>query len=289
MKKLNHVLVALLLTIVFLSYGLCAIFVTPHVATSAPKSEVKLPIIMYHLILDDNLKLGKFIVSPEIFKNDMDYLINNGYTPISFSNLKEYVYENKPLPQKPIMITFDDGYYNNFLYAYPIIKERNIKIVLSVIGKYAQKYSEINDTNPSYAHCSWDVLSTMQKSGLVEVQNHSFDLHSYNNVRKGALKLKSESADEYKKVLYADFVNNHKMIETKVGKVPEVFTYPFGLVSKEAQQVIKDIGYIGSFICEEGINTITNNPECLYNLKRYNRDANFSSESFFEEKVGLEK
>lgn len=281
MKKLSHFLVIILLGIVLVSYSLCFRFIEPAVPTGAPSEKIKLPIIMYHLVLKDKSRTGKFIITPDVFESDIDYLLKNGYTPINFKDLESYVSKGTYLPEKPVMITFDDGYYNNYLYVYPIIKEKNVKIVLSVIGKQAQKYTELGDKNPSYAHCSWDELKEMSDSGLVEIENHSFDLHSYTKTRKGAAKNPGESTDSYKKMLYSDLINNHKMIESKVGTSPVIFTFPFGSMSSDAHDVVKDIGYKGSFSCIEGINYIGRNPQDLYTLKRYNRSGKLTTEEFF--------
>lgn len=282
MKKLNHFLVIFLLCIAALSYGLCFGFSKNSIFVSAPpEQQVKLPVIMYHLVLNDKSRISKFIITPEMFENDLNYLLENGYTPIDFHELESYVSNGAPLPPKPVMITFDDGYYNNYKYVYPILQKNNAKIVLSVIGKQAQKYTEIDDTNPNYAHCSWDILKEMSDSGLVEVENHSFDLHTYNASRKGAAKNPGESSESYKKMLYSDLVNNHKMIESNVGKAPVLFTFPFGNVSSDAHTVVRDIGYKGSLSCSEGINYISRNPNDLYMLKRYNRSGKISTEEFF--------
>jgi len=282
LKKLSHILFTLLFAITFVSYAICAIFVKPTVSVNTNETGIKLPIIMYHLVYDDENKINSFTVTPKMFEEDINYILQNGYTPINFDDLKRYVYSGESLPQKPIMITFDDGFYNNYQYVFPIIKEKNIKIVLSVVGSYSQKYSEIDDTNLYYSYCNWDILKTMHDSGLVEIQNHTYNLHTYDDNRKGVLKTIKETNEEYKKLIYDDFVLNHKMIEEKTGRVCEVLTFPYGLISNSSHDVVKDIGYLGSFSCVEGINNITKDPKCLYRMKRYNRKGSYTTKEFFE-------
>jgi len=76
-----------------------------------PPEPVKLTVLMYHFLYNNS---GEHFISPEEFERDLAYLKNNGYTTIGVSDLISFVYENKPLPKKPVMLTFDDGYYNNY-------------------------------------------------------------------------------------------------------------------------------------------------------------------------------
>ena len=86
---------------------------------------IKLPIIMYHHISKSSARLNDFTISPEQFEKDMLYLKENGYETISVNQLLNYVYKNEPLPEKPIMITFDDGHESFYEYIYPMLKQYN--------------------------------------------------------------------------------------------------------------------------------------------------------------------
>ena len=71
---------------------------------------------MYHHILKDQSRLNKYTISPDEFRRDMQYLQDNGYTPVLMQDLLLFVQEGVPLPDKPVMITFDDG-YARFIFA----------------------------------------------------------------------------------------------------------------------------------------------------------------------------
>ena len=101
--------------------------------------EIILPIIMYHSLLKDEKYQGKYVLSPDLFESDLKYLEQNGYTTIVIQDLIDYFDKGTPLPEKPIMLTFDDGYYNNYLYAYPLLKKYNSKAVISINGFYTEK------------------------------------------------------------------------------------------------------------------------------------------------------
>ena len=69
---------------------------------------------------------------------DIKYILSKGYEPIFIEDLINHLDGKYNLPKKPIMITIDDGYYNNYLYAFPIIKKYNVKTIISLICKYSQ-------------------------------------------------------------------------------------------------------------------------------------------------------
>lgn len=101
------------------------------------KNGIRLPIIMYHSILKS--KTNTFIVSPEQLENDFKYIKEHGYTTITMTNLIEYVYNDLSLPEKPIIITFDDGYYNNFTYLAPLLRKYDMKAVVSIVRRIYYK------------------------------------------------------------------------------------------------------------------------------------------------------
>ena len=80
---------------------------------------VRVPVIMYHAVMDDASRLGKYVISPEELESDFKWLSENGYTAVLSEDLINYTENGAALPEKPILLTFDDGYYNNYLYAYP--------------------------------------------------------------------------------------------------------------------------------------------------------------------------
>ena len=197
------------------------------------------------------------------------------------SELIDYVYKGKNLPLKPIILTFDDGYFNNYYYAYPLLKKYNQKAVISIIGKETDFYSLIKEDNAYYSHITWAQLNEMLISGLVEVQNHTYDLHSMEQGRKGCTELDKENYDDYKHFLENDLGMLQRTIKDHTGFVPNTITYPFGQYSEFSEKVIKAMGFKASLTCAERINTIEKNPDCLYKLGRFLRPPNVSSEDFF--------
>lgn len=250
------------------------------VSVSGTVDNIKIPGVMYHGVLKDPTRLGKYVITPMQFEEDIKYLKEKGYTGVFISDLIAYVEKGTPLPEKPILITFDDGYYNNYLYAYPILKKYNTKAVFSLIGKYSEQYSETGEENAYYTHITWEQAREMADSGLVELQNHSYDLHSLEH-RKGARKLSNESIEDYQRMLYGDLQKTDTLIYENTGYKPTAFTYPFGYISSESIMVLEEMGYKASVSSESGFSSISRESPDLYRLKRVNRPHGKSSADFF--------
>ena len=125
--KINKgVFVGVILTAVTLCFSVMySGFVPQTQAVSATEESIKLPIIMYHSISNDTKQQGEYVIAPQKLEDDLNELKKRGYTTITIQELIDYTENNKELPKKPIMLTFDDGYYNNYLYAYPLLKEQS--------------------------------------------------------------------------------------------------------------------------------------------------------------------
>ncbi len=237
----------------------------------AKKDEVEVPILMYHSILRSSSINSDYIISEAAFENDLKYLKENGYTTIVVKDLIDFVEEGKSLPKKPVILTFDDGYFNNYTYAFPLLKKYNSKAVLSIIGYYTDIYTTSPDENPGYAHVTWENAKEMIDSGLVEMQNHSYNLHTTDMGRNGSKKKRGESTEEYKAVLVEDLGKLQDAFKKNTGYVPTTYTYPFGSVSNDSFDIIKEMGFKASLSCESGMNYISRDKECLYMMKRYLR------------------
>ena len=147
---------------------------------------IKLPVVMYHSLLKDPGLQGRYVISPDLFEEDLQYLRRNGYTAVGIEDLLRYVDGKASLPEKPILLTFDDGYYNNYYYAFPLAKQYGMKIVISPVGSYMDKAAEENDPHPTYSYITWEDMREMAQSGLVEFQNHTYDLQMCIRDRKRA-------------------------------------------------------------------------------------------------------
>ena len=122
------------------------------------EDSVRVPILMYHSILRDSARQGKYVISPAVLAADLDALQEKGYTAVTVSDLLAYVQDGADLPEKPVMLTFDDGYYNNYIYAYQLLKQRGMKAVVSIIGSQTALFTDNGEENAYWSHLRLDRL-----------------------------------------------------------------------------------------------------------------------------------
>ena len=262
---------------------ICAVFFLCIVngASEAPPDAVNLPVIMYHSVLIDKSSRNDYVVSPDLFESDLKYFKDNGYTAVTVNDLIDYVYKNKALPQKIVMLTFDDGYYNNYKYVFPLLKKYNTKAVISPIAKLSEEYTAVGEENPSYGHLLEKNIQEMDASGLVEFQNHSYNMHSL-SPRKGIGKKYRETDDDYRSAINNDITKAQDYLQRVTGKLPTAFVYPFGEESSTSLDILKQSGFLSTLNCTEKLNYITKNPESLYELGRFRRDNSESTAQLME-------
>ena len=245
-------------------------------------------ILMYHSLLKDPARHGKYVVSPDLFESDLKYLKEHGYSFVGIQELIDFVYSGAPLPKKSVVITFDDGYYNNYLYAYPLLEKYDAKMVISVIGKYTDLYDG-EKPNAYYSHVTWDMINEMLASGRVEIGNHTYSMHT-NGERRGSKKIKGETDEHYSKILTEDIGKLQAEMFEHTGTYPSVYTYPFGAISNASFGIIADMGFLASLSCAEKPSTVTRGkPESLRCLGRFLRPTKISSADFFEKKINIEE
>jgi peptidoglycan/xylan/chitin deacetylase (PgdA/CDA1 family) len=243
-------------------------------AGSLDDRSVYLPIIMYHEV--KTYKLGKDVISPWEFESDLKYLRENKFTAITIDDLLGYVYGENDLPEKPIMLTFDDGYLNNYINVYPLLKKYNMKIVMSIIVKDTDDFTDTPSNNADYSHVTWEQLTEMIDSGCVEVQNHTYDLHYMRNGRTGCFQSRNETYEKYEEFVTEDIRRAQDEITQHTGAKPNAFSYPYGQYGDDIDSILKKLGFSATFTCDYGINIISKQDMSLYNLKRISRFHNYN-------------
>ena len=258
--------------------------------SAEPESETAqrlpaVPILMYHSVCNNTRVQTDYRVSPETFENDLAYLQKNGYTAVFVADLIAYVYEGYPLPEKPVILTLDDGYLNNLTEVLPLLERYDMKATVSVVGEFSETFSVSPDRNPLYAYLTWEDIRALDASGRVEIGNHTYAMHEI-GTRRGCMKLQGESEETYGKALTADLNKLQDALTQQSGLTPIVFTYPYGFVSEESLPVIRKLGFLAALTCYERINYITGEPEQLYRLGRFNRTPGISTDAFMK-KIGV--
>ncbi|HCD46147.1 MAG TPA: polysaccharide deacetylase [Lachnoclostridium sp.] len=283
-KKYRSILKNIILIITFslLSISIVKSLYKIHVVSSAqPADGILVPIIMYHQV--KNSGFGNDVISPKEFESDLKYLKENHYNTLTMTQLIDYVHDKKELPQNPVILSFDDGYLSTYLNVYPLLKEYDMKIVLSIIGKSVDDFSKVCDENIDYSHVTWDEVKEMQQSGLVEIQSHSYNLHKITKERYGCSQMANESLEHYEEFLSNDINTLQEKIMSVTGSSPNTFIYPYGKYNDKLETIIKKLGFKATITCKFGVNVINNDPDTLYSLKRIRRAHNQSIQKMLKE------
>ncbi len=250
---------------------------TSPVDTEPTKTE--LTVIMYHGFSKDESKCGKYVVTPKILESDIVYLKNIGCNFVSVGDIARFKHGEKNLPENAVLLTFDDGNYNNYTYAFPLLKKYNISALISPIGYWVESYSVTKEKNPAYSIITEEEIREMYSSGFVEFGNHTYNLH-HTKSRMGCEKIAGETSENYKNMLAEDLQKANDIIRRCTGENPCALVYPYGAISSDSYEVAKNLGFEILFSCTEGINQISPG-EGFYVLKRYNRPHGISSTQFF--------
>ena len=246
-------------------------------AQGPPPEGVFLPVIMYHSLTEPT---DDYQLSPADFANDLAYLRENGYESVSVAQLIAYTNGTGELPQHPVLITFDDGFYNNLSAALPLLEEYDMQAVVSAVGRYTDELAPADPHVPRYSYLTWNDIRRLLDSGRVELGSHTYDLHS-NEKRAGCSILLGEDVDAYTLMLRNDLEHFQTQAKQETGISPTIFAYPYGFICRESIPVLKDIGFVCTLTCREEPNYITRNPDCLYALGRYHRSPQYTTEEFF--------
>ena len=209
--------------------------------------------LMYHQVLKDESRAGKYIITPNELESDLAYLSGNGYVSVLPSQLVKIREQGGRLPEKTVVITFDDGYETGLYYVLPLLKKYGMKAVINVVGSYTDEYSRINEEGKhlSYAYLTWNEIKKLSDSGYVEIGNHTYDMHSYNGERNGCARKENESDEQYRTVLYEDVARLSDKLQRVTGKRPVAFAYPFGSLCEGSAEIIGSAGISVFMTCCE--------------------------------------
>lgn len=209
-----------------------------------------IPVLYYHSIrpTEDN----ELILSPEKLKEQLKFLKSEGYTSVTLSQFRSYILDNTPLPEKSFLITFDDGYMDNYDYAFPILKELNMTATI---------FCTTFKLDGSY-YLSSEALKEMSSYGI-DIQSHTVnhdDLSSldYTNQLTTLKKSKAYLEDLLNKEIFA-------------------IAYPFGNINDSTLKAAKEAGYTLGFITSTGLSKSSDNP---LQLKRIYVSSKYSLDSF---------
>ena len=218
MKKKKLIIIFCLLVIVV--FSIC----TFQYYQYKQRPNVVIPILLYHdfvaTVPDSDPDNFSYINTPQSYEENIKVLLEDGYKFISFQELHDANNGKIELPEKPILVTFDDGYYSNYEYIFPILKKYNVKASIFVVTDKIGK--EIDGKK----YLNWEQCKEMQDSGLVEIFSHSKKHVFYDKLPV--------------RMIRDDVSQSYKIIEENLGrKNLKVFAYPYGAYTKETVWTLK--------------------------------------------------
>lgn len=191
-----------------------------------PQSPVpQVPILYYHSVMrEDGNELR---MPPDQFEAQMAYLKEQGYQSITLNQLYQAFYKGGSLPHKPVVITFDDGYVDNYTNAFPILKKYKYTATVFMVSSYIG----------GKGFLSWPQLKELAASGW-EIEGHTIT-HPY-----------LSKVDE--ETLGHELKNSKEILEEGLGKPVNFFAHPYGDYNGIVTQAIKDNGYLMAFTTKRG-------------------------------------
>lgn len=270
-----------------ISFGLCLIMLTgallntfsPYVAADS-KLSVSVPIVMYHQICEKESRCGDYAITVSLLREDFQYLKEHNFHPVSFKSLEEYVKTGKPLPENPIVITFDDGERSFITKVVPLLEEFSFPANVNIVGALVDLYTENGETDDRYAYLNAEDIKELSSNPLVEIGCHTYNLHTLGK-RRGMSKLPDESETEYATAMQNDITLFQEKFYKITGKKTTCFAYPYGIRNDTVEDVLKNLKFTVTLTCRESPNTVTVGGD-LYELGRFNRPFGKSSHNFFK-------
>lgn len=264
--------------IAFFCFLAMAVSWLPARCSAAP--EVTLPIVMYHHMSPKSKLWGDYVISPAQFEKDLQYLRTHGYTAITTQQLIDWCNGEGELPQKPVMITFDDGFESTAVYAQPLLEKYQMCAVVSIIGAVAQQYTDKPDHMLDYSYMNWDQIEELEKAGQFEIQCHTYDMHQL-KPRQGCSSMHGEDTATYTQAFEADIARFQADMKAHLGHPADVLALPFGFYCADTLSNAQKLGFRAAFTCTERVNRLTGAACELMTLCRFNRPSGPDSATFF--------
>lgn len=240
-------------------------------STIIETAEIRLPILMYHNIIPSSYGT-KYEVTVDDLKKDFQAIKDNGFNVVSAESVIAYANGARiAMPDKPIMLTFDDGFYNYNKFLMPMLNEFGYSATVGVVGDFT-KFNKNTDSTPNYTYVDYDDMKALSECGIT-IANHSASMHYMAKGKKGVMPTYGENSANYRERFKTDTLKMHENL-SKIGIKPNVYVYPYGLFNKISEEVLKELEYSMTLTCAETVNTVTaGNRDSIRLLGRFNRDG----------------
>ena len=201
-----------------------------------------------------------FTVTPQTLRVHFDYLRQHGYSVVSLDDYIRFNRGEKTLPPKSVLLTFDDSYNSFYTQVFPLLKEYGYPATAAMVGIWAVAPAPTPDRI-----MSWDQLRELDKSGLVEIVSHSYNLHysvisnAYGDPGHAASTLeyangRFETVEAYQKRIREDMRKGQELFERELGRKVRAMVWPYGEYNDFGIKAAREAGYEVTFGLEGGVN-----------------------------------
>ena len=197
--------------------------------------DTDLPVLMYHHVVPDGEPCNEMTVTAGRLEQDLCWLAANGYRTV----LPRELAAGEPLPEKAVLITFDDGYRSNYTLAFPLLQKYRAKAAVALMAYMPDNWAE--------AFLSWDMCREMNASGLVEIGSHGFAIHNLDERQgnfipgqaNGVQRREGESDIDFQSRVLDDLLKSYDRIAMETGTPPSFFAYPYGKTDPDADALLQ--------------------------------------------------
>ncbi|SHJ74076.1 Polysaccharide deacetylase [Clostridium cavendishii DSM 21758] len=212
--------------------------------------DIGIPVICYHAISESTN--NDLLLSPKKFEEQLNYLKENNYTPITMDELYGFLKEEKEVPEKSVVLTFDDGYKDNYTNAFPILKKFNFKATIYVIS------DSIEDN------------LYLTKEQIKEMSDYGIDIESHTQKHDNLSTLNLDKQ-------YETMLNSKEALEKITKKTVSYIAYPFGKYNPNTRIAAEKAGYKLGFNLAGGLADKHDN---AYNIDRLYIGGNYTLSQF---------
>ncbi len=188
---------------------------------------LKVPILMYHYIsqppADADIYRVDLSVTPDNFRQQLAWLRDNGYTAIDYYDLSTAIVGMAELPEKPVLLTFDDGYLDNYTAAYPLLQEYGYKATFFIVTDFVDLGRE--------GYMTWPMIEELSRAG------HRIESHSRTH---------PDLRDKDRDGLIWEMLGSQQTIAAHIGYPPRYFCYPGGDYNEETIQILRELEFWGA-------------------------------------------
>ncbi len=192
----------------------------PAAAVTVQEDSRTVMVLNYHKVVDEHMSLSVPLAD---FEQHMKWLQEYGYTSITPEDLYEFIVNGRELPEKPVLITFDDGYKDNYTNAYPIMKKYGFKGTIFVVTGFLGVYDN---------YLTWEQAKELTDNGF------SIESHTHNH------KSMTEASDDD---ISRELAKSRDTIKEKLGVEADFIAYPTGTYNLHIAELVKEAGYKGAF------------------------------------------